>query len=217
MSTPVIIVGAGGHGRVVAEIVQCSGATVLGFVDDGLSAGTSVLGLPVIGPMSVLAQQPRPVSIALGIGDNARRRAVACLCFGQGLELRAWLHPTAVVSVSARIGRGSVVGPLAVVNPEAQLGDGVIVNSAAVVEHECVVGDFAHLSPNSAMAGRSRVGQESHLGIGACTIQGVRIGARTVIGAGSVVTRDIGDDVVAFGSPARVIRSNDPPSRSHHF
>ncbi len=206
-----MIYGAGGHGKVVADILlRAGGCEVLGFVDDGREAGTVVLGLPVLGGREWLRAQTSDgagMAVALGIGDNAARERTFGFCRELGLRLLTAVHPTAAVAPSARLGEGTVVMANASVNPDARVGAGAIINTGAVVEHDCVVGDFAHLSPNAALGGAARVGRLAHCGLGAVVLPGIGVGDRAVIGAGSVVNRNIDSGVVAHGVPARVTRS----------
>jgi sugar O-acyltransferase (sialic acid O-acetyltransferase NeuD family) len=202
---PLVVFGAGGHGKVVADILLAGGQTPAGFVDDRLAAGSLVLGLPVLGPASWLDHTP--ARIALGVGDNRARAEVAAACVARGGTLVAAIHPSAVVARSARIEEGAVVMALAVINPDATIERGAIVNSGAVIEHDCVLGAFAHVSPNAALGGGCRIGACAHLGVGASMLPGTSIGERTVVGAGAVVTRALPPDAVAAGVPARVRRS----------
>jgi sugar O-acyltransferase (sialic acid O-acetyltransferase NeuD family) len=199
---PLVVLGAGGHGKVVADILLASDEDVLGFLDDHKEVGSLVLGLPVIGSTSWLATNR--ARVALGVGDNASRSRVAEQALAHGAVLVQAIHPRAVVSPSSRIEEGAVLAALAVVNPEARIGRGAIVNTGAVIEHDCVVGAFAHVSPNAAMAGGCTLGACSHLGIGAAMLPGTTVGAGSIVGGNALVTRDLEGGVVAFGAPARV-------------
>jgi sugar O-acyltransferase (sialic acid O-acetyltransferase NeuD family) len=206
MSEGVVVYGAGGHAKVVCDVLVCAGQTVLGFVDDdSRTHGTVVLGLPVFGPGAWL--DPAKHAVALGIGSNAVRGAIFAACEARGLRVVSAVHPAAVVARSAQIGVGTIVMACAAINPDASVGRGVIVNTGAIVEHDVIVGDFAHLSPSSAMGGAARVGELAHLGIGAMVLPGVSVGADSIIGGGAVVVRDIPARVVAYGAPARVGRA----------
>jgi sugar O-acyltransferase (sialic acid O-acetyltransferase NeuD family) len=205
-----IVFGAGGHGKVIAEILAAQGRVVDGFVDDGAERrGTTILGKPVLGDSAWLAEAAKAggVMVALAIGGNAARAAIAARLHARGLELVTAVHPSAVVSPSATLGAGTVVMAHASINAEARIGVGAIVNTGAVIEHDVVLGDWSHVSPLGALAGGARLGHLSHLGTGAVVLPGVCVGDRTVVGAGAVVVRDIPSDVVVRGVPARVTRS----------
>lgn len=202
---PVVVCGAGGHGKVVADILVASGVAVRGFADDGRGAGERVLGLPILGSIGGLV--PADAAIALGIGDNAARARVYGTLVERGFEVVSAVHPSAVVSRFAEVEEGAVIMALAAVNPDARIGRGAIVNTGAVIEHDCVVAPFAHVSPNATMAGGCHLGELAHLGAGASMIPLTRVGARSVVGAGAVVVRDIAQDLVATGVPARARRS----------
>jgi len=202
------VYGASGHGKVVLDILVASGTEVVGFIDDGRAPGTVVLGRPVAGGGDwLVAEAPRgDVAVALGIGDNAARQRVFERCRAAGATVISAVHPRAIVAASAQIGAGAVLMANAVVNPEAVVGTGAIVNTGAVVEHDCVVGDFAHLSPNAALGGAARLGELSHVGLCAAVLPCKSVGKRSIVGAGAVVARDLPDDVVAAGVPARIVR-----------
>jgi len=203
-----LVYGAGGHGRVVADAAEQSGWIVSGFIDDRVSSGTVVgYRYRVLGNREWLGSQARTYRICLGIGDNYIRRAVALFVASLGFSIESIVSPHAVISPSARIGVGSVIFAGAVVNSMASLGTGTIINSGAIVEHDAIVGEFAHLSPRSALGGGAAVGDLTHVGMGCSILPLIPIGSRSIVGAGSVVTRRVPDDVVAFGVPARVRRS----------
>ena len=209
------VYGASGHGKVVADILlACKDPTFVGFVDDRAELhGAELLGFPVFGNGDWLLEKTRQtrVAVALGVGDNYMRLHLAEKCLDWGAELATLVHPSASVSASAKLGVGTVVMARAAINPDARIGRGSIVNTGAVIEHDVEVGEFVHVAPNSTTAGACRLGDLSFLGIGASIIQGVCIGTNTTIGAGSVVVRDVGSNVVAFGVPARVIRTVERP------
>ncbi|MEW5739572.1 MAG: acetyltransferase [Myxococcota bacterium] len=204
-SLPVLVFGAGGHGRVVAEVVQSAGHVVEGFVDDGVASGERVLGLPVLGNADWLSRQ-NPRVVALGIGDNRRREAVASALLVQGHRPGTFVHSKAWVSPTAQLGAGTVVMANVSVNAEARVGMGVILNTACVVEHECVVADFAHVSPNATLGGQARVGARTHIGIGATVLNLATVGDDCVIGGGAVVLKHVESGVTAVGVPARRLR-----------
>lgn len=193
MAERVIIIGAGGHGKVVADIVRARGDVVVGFLDDDPGKEN------VLGPVSSAENYP-DCSFVIAIGNNKARKRVEA-------ELPArWytaVHPTAVISPSAVIGTGTVVMANAVVNAQAVLGAHCIVNTAAVVEHENVLAGFVHISPNAALGGNVHVGECTHVGIGACVKNNISICDGCTIGAGAVVVKDIDVAGTYVGVPAR--------------
>ena len=206
-----LIWGAGGHGRVVADLVRACGHELVGYVDaDPAKRGQAAEpggGRVLLDQRELLASVDEDGTlpygadaVALAVGDN-RLRAEGLFRLGSTC-VPALVHPSAVVSPSACVARGSVVFPLAVVNAGARIGQAVIVNSAAVVEHDCVLGDGVHVSPHATLAGGVKVGERSWVGAGATVIQNVVIGADVTIGAGAVVIRDVPDGLTVAGVPA---------------
>ena len=213
-----VIIGAGGHGKVVLDILRATGNPKLrpvGFLDaDASLVGTSVGGLPVIGPVhhvSKLKQQKVRAAI-VAIGDNRARLSYAKYLLGEGMELVNAIHPRATVSGSAGIGRNVVIAAGAVVCAEARVADSVILNTSCIVDHECEIGQAAHVCPAAALAGRVRVGAGAFVGTGARVIPCVSIGENATIGAGAVVLRDVPDGATAVGVPARVTKLGIPES-----
>jgi len=203
-----VVIGSGGHAKVVIELIRAEGKYgIIGCT--GLTTGSFVLDdVPVLGTDSVL-----PMVLAGGvkkafiaIGDNRLRVALLAHALELGFEIINAISPHAVISSSAKLGKGIAIMAGAVINASAQIRDGVIINTTAGVDHDCYISDGAHIGPGSALAGNVEIGRESFLGIGTCVVPGIRIGSRTIIGAGSVVIRDIPDDVTALGVPARVVR-----------
>jgi len=205
-SEAVVIIGSGGHAKVVIELVRAEGKyQIKGCTAPGESG--FVLGdVPILGTDSML-----PAMLANGvkkafvaIGDNHLRLRLLAQVSEMGFELINAVSPNAVVSPSAILGRGIAIMAGAIINASAEIGDGAIINTNAGVDHDCRIGSGAHVGPGSALAGNVEIGCESFLGAGSCVVPGVRIGSRAIVGAGSVVVRDIPDDVTAMGVPARI-------------
>jgi UDP-perosamine 4-acetyltransferase len=210
----VVIIGAGGHGKVVLDVLRAAGEhEPVAFVDaDPGLANTDVGGVPVIGAINLLPRlrQQKVRHAIVAIGDNRARLQYAGLLRAQGFELVSAVHPTAFVSPTARIGVNVVVAPLAAVITEARVGDSSIINTAAVVDHECEVAEGVHIGPGARLAGRVRVEAGAFVGLGASVIQCLTIGRYAMIGAGAVVTADVPEFATAVGVPARVIRVAGP-------
>ncbi len=200
----ILIIGAGGHGKVVADILLRQSISVLGFLDDDPATwGTLRLGLPVLGAIDTFSDYS-PEGLAMGIGSNTIRREIVRRLGNLAHDLwQLAIHPRAVIAPSVSIGRGTVVAAGAVVNPDTYLGDHVIINTGATVDHDCHIGDFVHIAPGAHIAGGVRVSEGALLGIGSVAIPGSAIGEWATVGAGAVVLDNIPDRVVAIGIPAR--------------
>ena len=185
-----IIIGAGGHGRVVADIASVP--TV--FLDEDTSL-QGVAGTP--SELSSLAVDGDGVIVA--IGDNNTRLEV----LGDIEQATTILHRSSVVSDSATLGFGTVVFAGAIINAYATLGIGCIVNTGATVDHDCLLADGVHISPGANLGGNVTVGECSWVGIGACVKNGVSIGKNVIVGAGAAVVQDVPDNVTVVGVPAK--------------
>lgn len=199
MAEKVVIIGAGGHGKVVADIALRSGAQVLGFLDD--SREGSVCGIPVLGKTEDYVNY-KDAAFVLAVGSAAVRRRLAESM--AGVRWYTAVHPAAVISgLDVTVGEGSVVMANAVVNPGTVIGKHCIINTASVVEHDCVVGDFAHISVGAKLGGTVTVGESTWVGIGAAVKNNVSICPGCMIGAGAVVVKDIDQPGTYMGVPAR--------------
>ena len=199
-----LVLGAGGHGKVVADILLCRGLAVRGFLDDDPAIwGATRLGLPVLGAIESYAGYA-PDGLVMGIGANHIRRQVAERLGAAATPLwRNAIHPQATVAASARLGRGVMIAAGAVVNPDSALGDHVIINTGATVDHDCTLGAYVHLAPGGHLAGGVRIGAGTLIGVGASVAPQRSVGEWATVGAGAVVVRDIPDRVIAKGVPAR--------------
>lgn len=206
MKSPLVIVGGGGHAKVIIDMLRSADAfELIGYT-------AQVPGAPLAGDVRFLGTDECLAALKdavphafVAIGHNAIRRAIGQTLAEQGFDLPAVVSPRASVSPSARIGRGVAIMPGAVVNAEAEIGDFVIVNTGASVDHDCVVGDGVHIAPGAAVCGSVVIGELALVGAGASIIPGIRVGARSIVGAGAAVVSDLPADVRAVGVPARTI------------
>jgi len=210
VSMRVIIVGAGGHGRVVADIVcamaeHVPGLSVAGFVDDDPMAwGATRLGLPVLGPVDQLTHLPHDAAI-VAIGDNPTRADVCSKLLAAGETLFTAVHPRATVGRDVHIGAGVMVCAGAVINVSAEVETAAIVNTGAMVEHDCRLGAYTHVAPGTRLGGGVAVGEGTLLGIGSIVLPGRRIADWAIVGAGAVVVHDVTAHSTVVGVPARCL------------
>jgi sugar O-acyltransferase (sialic acid O-acetyltransferase NeuD family) len=207
-----VIVGAGGHGRVVLDILLRAGEhDVVGFVDSNPQLrGRRVDGRTVLGGLSVVPRlrDERGIEGAVvAIGDNGVRRDFADRVDDAGLTLLNAVHPSANLARNVTLGTNLVIAAGALVCAHCQIGDSVILNTGCIVDHESMVGTACHVCPGARLAGRVTVGAGAFIGIGATVIQNVRIGCEAVIGAGAVVIRDVAPMSTVVGVPASEIKS----------
>jgi sugar O-acyltransferase (sialic acid O-acetyltransferase NeuD family) len=207
-----MIIGSGGHARVVLDIADRQGLPVIGFIDDNRHEGELVDGLPILGrsgEIGRIAGQDSSIECVAAIGDNFARselvRRVSAIC--PGLVWAAVMDPSAVISRRAEIGEGAMILAGTVINPGVRIGRHAIINNSCSIAHDTEFGAFSSAAPGVLTGGNVGVGEMSHIGVGAAVSHGVKIGAHAVIGSGSAVVRDCPDYSVAYGVPARIIRS----------
>ncbi len=204
MTARVGVFGAGGHAKVVIDVLRSAGAEVVACLVPGGSG--EFCGVPVIDEADGVATVFADGSVLafVAIGDNAARRGLAGRLRRRGLAFANAVSPSAYLAADVALGTGILIGPNAAINTATVLGDDVIVNTGATVDHDNVIGDGVHIAPGSHLAGTVTVGDGAFLGIGTSVIPGIRIGAGAILGAGSVVIRDVPAGARAWGNPARV-------------
>ncbi|GFO66060.1 acetyltransferase [Geomonas paludis] len=210
MSDPVLILGAGGHAKVLVEALLADGALIAGILDaDPARLGDSLLGVPVIGDDNTAEDFPMDaVQLVNGIGSVGLpdvRKSIFDRFTARGYRFATVVHPSAVVASDVELGTGVQIMAGAVLQPGCHIGSNVIINTRASVDHDCTVGDHSHLAPGVTLSGGVTVGSGCHVGTGATVIQGVRIGDGSVVGAGAVVTKDVKAGVTVVGVPAKVV------------
>lgn len=204
----VVILGAGGHAKVVIELIEAGGGAVAALLDHEPHP-RQVLGAQVVGDDAALpalfAEGLREAFIA--IGDNTRRLAARERLSEAGFSLVNAISPRAAVSPSATLGVGVAVMPGAMINACAEIADLAIVNTGAVIDHDTRLGLACHVGPGAVLAGGVVVGERALIGAGASIIPGRRVGAGAIVGAGACVIHDVGEGATVAGAPARVLRT----------
>ncbi|MCP3761393.1 acetyltransferase [Domibacillus sp. A3M-37] len=202
----IVVIGHGGHSKVVQDTIQSLGGhTLIAVLDDRYTDISYKDGVQ-FGPVSEAKKlaKDHDVVFTIAIGTNWVREKIAKELYDYGATFETLIHPFSFVSPSAHIGPGSVVMAGTVINADAVIGSHVIVNSGSIVEHDNFIGDYAHISPGSVMTGNVTVGTGAHVGAGAKVIPGKTIGDWAVVGAGAVVVHDIPHEQTAVGVPAVV-------------
>jgi sugar O-acyltransferase (sialic acid O-acetyltransferase NeuD family) len=202
-----LIIGAGGHGKVVAEAAMSMKQwEAVAFLDDRYRELDGSLPWPVIGNLELDVKNNKEYTdFVVAIGEGNKRLELLDRYISQGFNAPVLIQSGAWVSPSARLAAGSVVLAQAAVNASAQISRGCIINTAATVDHDCRIGCGVHICPGAHLGGEVIVGNLSWIGIGANVIQQIKIGKGVTIGAGSVVLSDVKDNLTVAGTPARVI------------
>ena len=208
MSSDWVVVGAGGHGREVAAVVQALGGNLLGFLDDNpAKTGTQVGGLTVLGGLDWLEQANAPLCVAVGIGASVARRATVLRlkAMVRKLSFPPLIHPDARLGIRLEVGEGTLVQSGCILACDVKVGDFVVLNLGVSLSHDSVVGDFATLAPGARMAGAVHVGAMAEVGMGTLVIQGRTLGEACFTGAGAVIIRDVEPNVTVVGVPGRIL------------
>lgn len=191
--------GASGHGKVVKEILTSKGELVDAFVDDNPDVN-EWSGRKVLHDATGLS----PMIVSIGLNQIRKKIVERLIC-----EFGTVIHPSAIVSPSARIGEGTVVMAGAIINADVVIGKHCIVNTGASIDHDCRLGDYVHVAPKCAISGGVTIGEGTWVGVGSCVIQCLKIGSWNMIGAGSVVVKNLPDGVVAYGNPCKIQHMNE--------
>lgn len=207
---PVIILGAGGHSRVLIDILKSCKVTIEGITDPDTSLyGKRVMGVPVIGgDHLVLDYHPETILLVNGIGlveQTSKRRQVFEAFKGRNYCFLNVVHPRAVLASDVEIAEGVQIMAGAVIQTAASVGANTIINTMSSIDHECVIGSHVHIAPGATISGGVTTGDGVFIGAGATVIQGVHIGANSIVAAGAVVTCDIPEGVTVMGVPAKVV------------
>ena len=202
-----LIIGCGGHGKVVADTAVTSGIwDDIFYADDQFPDVIPDPGLPVVSDIAGVEQLKEQFNdLVVAIGNNSKRLELVIKFKEIGFSVPALIHPTAYVAESAILGAGSVVFANSAIQPYATLGAACVVNTSCSVDHDCDIGDAVHLAPGTHLAGDVTIGSESFLGPGTTVVRGTTIGERVIVGAGSVVLEDVKSERLVVGTPAREV------------
>ena len=202
MCKEVVIIGAGGHGKVIADIAEKSGDKVIGFLDDSCTAD-KIIGIPIIGKTEKCIEY-KDKYFFIAIGNNAVRKKIA----EKYSELKYYtaIHPSASIGLDVVIGDGTCLMANTVVNSSAKIGKHCIINTNTAIEHDCVLEDYVHISPGSAICGTVHIGSGTHIGAGVSVINNHNICENVIVGAGGAVCEDIVESGTYVGVPAKKIK-----------
>ena len=208
MNKPVIVVGAGGHAKVVVDALLAVHTALIGITDaNHARKGDRLMGITVLGNDDVLADYPpNAVDLVLGIGSvrvSAARQRIFEQFKMAGYQFRTFVHPSAFVSREAALGEGCQVMAGAVIQAGANLGANVLVNTHVSIDHDCRIGDHVHLGPGSVLCASVNLGAGSHVGGGSTIIQGIQLGRDVQVGAGALIIRDCNDRTCHIGVPGK--------------
>jgi sugar O-acyltransferase (sialic acid O-acetyltransferase NeuD family) len=207
----IVIIGAGGHARMIRNIIQLQGHTVVGYLDDEPSLiGQRIDDVPVLGRI-VTYQSYTYDKMVLGIGSNPIRFVLRTIQL-KDIPIDYWhkaIHPTAVIGDFTTIGVGTVIMAGVIINPGTEIGQHTIINTGAIVDHDCIVSDYVHIAPGVNLAGGIKIGTGTLVGIGTSVIPYQSIGSWSIIGAGAVIISDLPSNLTAVGVPAKIISYKD--------
>ncbi|MDH4618263.1 acetyltransferase [Brevibacillus sp. AY1] len=209
---PYIVLGGGGHAKVVMEAMQLCGRTVLGFTD--LTRRDSIGAIPWLGLDDVVdSYSPDDIWLVNGIGsvgDNSRRKGLFLTWKEKGYSFPTIIHPSAIVSPNAVLEEGVQLMAGVIVQTGTRIGVNTIINTRTMIDHNGLIGEHVHIAPGCVLSGNVTVADDVHIGTGAVAIQGLTIGRKSIVGAGAVVVRDVEANIKVAGVPARKISTDTP-------
>lgn len=202
----IYVIGAGGHGKVVIDILRAMGKVTAGVLDDNPACrDRQLLGIPVLGGTNLLIAG-QTYKLIVAIGNNATRRAlVEKLERKHKIEWITAIHPQTIIAPSVQIGAGCMICAGAVIQPDTIIGRHTIINTATNVDHDNKIGEFVHIAPGCSLTGAVSVGENAFIGAGSTIIPGIHIGNSSIVGAGSAVIRDVAPGSTVAGIPAKLL------------
>jgi len=214
MKHKLLLIGAGGHCKVISDLLLKSKEyKTVGIIDLRKNTWDNVFGIPVIGTDSDLPKffknGVRHCFISVGsMGNPALRIKLYSIAQRIGFIFPNLIHPSAIISSHASLDKGNYIAPGVIINAGTRIGTNCIINTGALIDHDCVIGDFVHIAPGVVLSGSVSINRNTHVGAGSSVIQGITIGMNSIIGAGSVVVKDIKSNSLAFGNPCKVKKTN---------
>jgi sugar O-acyltransferase (sialic acid O-acetyltransferase NeuD family) len=208
----ILIIGAGGHGQVVADIllwmkISGEGIDPIGYLDDNRDLnGRCFLGLPVLGVLEQIKNTPHDFAI-IAIGDNQTRAKIFSDLVFQGEALAIARHPKAIIAHDVCIGSGTMICAGVVVNPCTTIGSNVILNTGSTIDHHNIIENHVHIGPGARLGGEAHIGSGSLIGIGATVMPGRHVGSGCIVGAGALVHKDVPDRSTVIGVPGRIVKT----------
>lgn len=207
MSKKVVIIGAGGHAKVIADIIIKSGDEVVGFLDDNIQKDTNIIdSYKVIGKIEdcIMLQKNKDLYFIIAIGNNFTRKDIA---EKYNLNYYTAIHPTAIIGMQVQIEKGTVIMANTCINPNTKIGKHCIINTGAIVEHDNIIDDYVHISPNATLCGLVKVGMYTHIGASSTIRNCASVTNNCIIGAGGVVVKDIEESGTYVGVPAKKVKT----------
>jgi sugar O-acyltransferase (sialic acid O-acetyltransferase NeuD family) len=211
MKLPVIVIGGGGHAKVLIDALRLKGIKIIGITEVAPDLiGKQILGITVIGNDEVItAYKSTDLELVNGIGSIGlplKRKFLFEKFKNLEFVFTSVIHPSAVVASDVFIGEGTQIMAGVVVQTGSKIGCNSIINTKVSVDHDCIIGDHVHLAPGVTLSGDVKVGNGAHVGIGVNIIQGVKVGRSAIVGAGALVLDDVSDEAVVIGVPAKMVR-----------
>lgn len=204
MCKKLIIIGAGGHGKVVANIATLNGYKEIYFLDDDTSK--KYIGkYQIIGTTKDIDRYKNEYDFFIAIGNNQIRKKISILLLDNNIKPVSLIHPSAVIDDTVQIGYGVVIMANAVINADTMIGNNVIVNTASSIDHDCIINDYVHISPGVHIAGNVHIGEKTWLCIGSIIVNNITIGSNIIVGAGTTVIDNINNAGKYVGLPLRKI------------
>lgn len=210
MSKPVIIIGAGGHAKVLISTLKALERKIIGILDPDKPIGQTVDGICILGDDDkVRNYAPDSIELVNGLGSVSLpvKRKEIYMKFNNSYKFATVIHPSATIAENVNINEGAQIMAGAIVQTGSTISINAIINTGAIVDHDCHIGQHAHVAPGAVLSGDVQVGDMSHIGTGATIIQGIKIGSNVIVGAGAVVIHNVKDGYKVVGNPAKAINN----------